>query len=104
MHECDIRHAGRRGNVYDHCQAYIGHDGWPRKACAPGSDGGVLDVLAAWSCSTIEFAALLTNAGGRPKALCHYSTAPIGLLAAVVPMYDASICTQRDRNVHFKRG
>ncbi|CAN0540717.1 unnamed protein product, partial [Ectocarpus sp. 12 AP-2014] len=85
-------------------QAYIGHDGWPRKACAPGSDGGVLDVLAAWSCSTIEFAALLTNAGGRPKALCHYSTAPIGLLAAVVPMYDANICTQRDRSVHFKRG
>ncbi|CAM9212025.1 unnamed protein product [Ectocarpus sp. 13 AM-2016] len=85
-------------------QAYIGHDGWPRQACAPGSDGGVLDVLAAWSCSTIEFAVLLTNAGGRPKALCHYSTAPIGLLAAVVPMYDANIFTQRDRSVHFKVG
>lgn len=80
------------------------HEWWPPKGGAPSSDGGVLDVLATWACSTIEISALLLNAGGNPEALCHYSSAHVGLLAAVVTVQDDPFCAHRDHKIDFKRG
>lgn len=86
------------------CQIYIGHDRWPRSGGACVGDGGVLEALAAWARSSIEISVLLTRAGGSPEALCHYSKAHVGLLAAVVPVYDEHFSTQWDPKINFKRG
>lgn len=85
-------------------QAYIEHDQWPCNGDTSTSNGGPLDNLAAWVCSTIEIAFLLTNAGGCPETLCHYSTAHAGLLASVVSVFDDPFCTQSGHKIDVKRG
>lgn len=90
--------------VLHRCQVYIENDRWPRSRGASIADGGVLEILAAWARSTIEISVLLARAGGSPEALCHYSKAHVGVLAAVVPVHDEYFSTQWDPKVDFKRG
>lgn len=90
--------------MFYRCQVYIGHDRWPRNGGATIGDGGALEILAAWARSTIEISVLLARAGGSPEALCHYSKAHVGLLAAFVPVHDEQLSTQRDPKINFKRG
>lgn len=90
--------------VFYRCQVYIGHEQWPRSGSASISDGGVLEILAAWARSTVEISVLLARAGGSPEALCHYSKTHAGLLAAVVPVHDEYVSIQRDPKINFKRG
>lgn len=85
-------------------QAYIAHDQWPLKGGASATNFNVLDRLAAWVCSTVEFSILLEKAGGCPLALCHYSTTPIGLLATVVAVHDGHPYAQRESATNFKQG
>lgn len=88
-----------------HCsQVYIGHDRWPRSGVASIGDGGLLEILATWARSIVEISVLLARAGGNPEALCQYSKAHVGLLAAVVPVHDEYFSTKWDSNTSFKRG
>ncbi|CAM9286095.1 unnamed protein product, partial [Hapterophycus canaliculatus] len=86
-------------------QAYVRHDHWPCNVGTFDGEGGILDVLAAWSSSIVGLSILLTDAGGWPEALRDHSAAHAGLLGSVVPVFDESFGMQRnDRANISKRG